>query len=168
MTVLGERLYVAGGLDLDDSRPGCQPSAALQVYDFRTRTWALGPPMPAAQDCGDGAAFKGKFYVVGGIDATGRASSAVAVYDPVADAWASGPPLPHTRRGHAVLVHAGRLVVFGGPARGPRQQVVLGDRSHGPLVLDADGTAWVVDPAVPPPPDGIKRIAPMVCSLPIG
>ena len=83
------------------------------------------------------------------------------------------PSLPRSRLEHAVLAHAGRLVVFGGlvfdGAPGLRQTHFTDEPPCGPLVLDAAGTAWVSDPAVVPPlPDGFTSSFPMACSLPVG
>jgi hypothetical protein len=138
------------------------PTDALQIYDPGSNAWRIGPELPNPQYYGDGAAFKGKMYVVAGKNASRRLSTAVSVYDPEVDAWVPGPRLPEPRFYHSVLVHRGRLVCFGGGG---------GEERSDPLVLSEDGTSWLHDPAVIPPlPPGFDHpvLAPMVCSVPVG
>lgn len=162
LAVLGGKFHVAGGLRWNADGSRRMPTDALQIYDPVSNAWRIGPELPNPQYYGDGAAFKGKMYVVAGKNASRRLSTAVAVYDPEVDAWAPGPRLPEPRFYHSVLVHRGRLVCFGGGG---------GEERSDPLVLSEDGTSWLHDPAVIPPlPPGFDHpvLAPMVCSVPVG
>ena len=158
--VLGDKLYVAGGLRWEDEGRQRSPSDALQVFCFTDRTWRLGPPLPAPQYYGDGASFGGKLYVVGGKNRDRKLSDVVVVFDPETGGWARGPALPGARYYHSALVHDDRLVVFGG--QGPPLFYDDADRNN---------PKWTHDPAVVPPlPEGYDHplLAPMVCSVPVG
>lgn len=76
--------------------------------------WVLGAPAPIALTEVAAAAHEGRIWVVGGMDAEGRATDRVLVYDPATDAWADGPPLPEAVH-HAALVadHDGLLLLGG-------------------------------------------------------
>ena len=157
VAVLGEKLYVAGGLHWDDDGRKRTPSDQLQIFDFRRGTWALGPRLPTSQYYGDGTAYDGKLYVVGGKNPQRKLCSKVAIFDPQTGTWAEGPSLPKPRFYHATLVHNNRLIVLGGQGL--------------PLVLNANHTEWTYDPDVLPSlPAGFDHplLAPMVCSVPIG
>jgi hypothetical protein len=159
--VIGGKLYVAGGsLAVTIGGPTGQ-SDALQIYDFQTKTWSFGPPLPHPQlDNGaSGCAHGSKLYVVGGIRELLEDSTLdVVIYDVTTETWTEGPPLPAPRLMHTTLVYQGRVVVIGGG----------GD----PLVLDEAAGAWVHDPDLVPPLPGIPPDVPlyaaMIASVPIG
>lgn len=76
--------------------------------------WVLGAPAPIALTEVAAAAHDGRIWVVGGMDADGRAVDRVLVYDPATDVWADGPPLPEAVH-HAALVSDGDfLFLIGG------------------------------------------------------
>lgn len=111
--VIGSSLYVAGGLCWG-SNGWRMPSDTLQVFDFGTRTWSLGPPMPAARYYGAGCACLGKLYIVGGKDASRQLTREVYVFDAASGEWSRGLKLPFDRYYHSCIEHRGKLVVFGG------------------------------------------------------
>jgi len=61
----------------------------------------------------------GKAIVVGGIDASGQATSATALYDMSLDQWHAAAPLAVARADHtATVIESGRLLVAGGTHAG--------------------------------------------------
>ena len=106
--VLGERLYLAGGLRADG-----QVSAALWVYDPRADVWTQAAPLPEGRSAAAAAALDGRLYLFGGWDGL-RARDTVWVYDPAQDGWAEGGRLPLAVRGAAALPVEGRVMVMGG------------------------------------------------------
>ena len=126
--------------------------------------------MPNQQYYSAGCAFKGELWVVGGKHATRELSTAVAIYDPATDVWREGPELPESRFYHALVEHAGRLVVFGGAA-GSDATLAAAEGLRPPLVLSEAGSSWVRDDGVCPPlPLGFEHplLAAMVASAPVG
>jgi len=55
--VIGGKLYVAGGLELDNVR------ATLFVYDPATNAWSMLTPMPTARFFANSGVINGKLYV---------------------------------------------------------------------------------------------------------
>ncbi|XP_062843055.1 kelch domain-containing protein 8A [Trichomycterus rosablanca] len=60
------------------------------------------------------AEIGGQLYILGGCDATGRATSCFELYCPEVDQWVSLPPMPTARAGAAVAVLGKQLLVAGG------------------------------------------------------
>lgn len=56
----------------------------------------------------------GQLYMLGGCDATGRATNHMELYCPEVDQWVSLPPMPTARAGAAVAVLGKQLLVVGG------------------------------------------------------
>ena len=154
--VIGEKLYLAGGWNIDWEEPS-EPSDALWIYEFRTNTWSLGPPLPWPQYFGGGCALGSKLYVVSGKHARDERTSDVVIYDTVAESWTVGPPLPEPLEYFTAIVHQNRIVV-------------IGDRS--PLILDEAAGVWGHDPDVVPPlpwvPPDKPLYAAMTASVPVG
>ncbi|MGB5048681.1 MAG: S8 family serine peptidase [Caldilineaceae bacterium] len=81
---IGDRVYVAGGVDLGAENDG--PRDTLYIYDTKTDVWSLGAPMPRSLYFASGAAAGGKFYVFGGFDGL-SISDGFLVYDPSTNQW---------------------------------------------------------------------------------
>jgi len=108
--VLGNRLYVAGGL-----YNGSIVTNLLVAYDLATSNTVTNlPPMPTSRASAAGAVLGNRFYVVGGYDATGTRLGTLEVYDPVANRWRTKTPMPTPREGAAAAVIGGKLYVAGG------------------------------------------------------
>jgi N-acetylneuraminic acid mutarotase/uncharacterized GH25 family protein len=133
--VVGEAVYVVGGwsmqgdeenewhetawkLDLSGSQPQWQP---LPSPPFQRRALAV-------------AAYDGKLYAIGGMDAEGGPSRAVDVFDPASGKWSSGPELPGE----------GRMAGFGASA------FATGDRLYITTIdgvlqrMSRDGSQWEI------------------------
>ena len=105
--VIGNQLFVAGGR-ADDNNTSL---STLQIFDFTTRTWRLGAPMPAAKQESIGVVVDGKLFVI----TSGMTSHdpTISVYDPPSDSWSieSNTPFRHMRVRYA-CAHNGRVIVF--------------------------------------------------------
>lgn len=76
--------------------------------------WTLLSPAPVEATEVAAAAFGGRIWVVGGLDASGAPLSSTHIYDPRSDQWSQGPDLPLGVH-HTSLVEAdGELYVIGG------------------------------------------------------
>lgn len=134
--VVGDELFVIGGF----VGTGNTPSAAVRIYDFATKEWSSGAPMPTPRGGIQAAVLNGRIHVVGG----GNASSTVAAheaYDPATNTWASLQPLPSSRGNPALAVFEGRLYAIGGASGGS----VFTDVD----VFDPVTGSWNDGPAVP-------------------
>ena len=103
--VIGNELFVAGGIGV-----GNEELSTLQIYDFTTRTWRLGAPLPWADCFSWGIVGDGKLYLVPEPDTT----RSMFVYDVQSNTWSNQPKPPYQGAGVYVkyaFAHKGRLVV---------------------------------------------------------
>ncbi len=114
---LDGKVYVLGGYPA--SR---QTQRTVQVYDTKTDTWSLGPPLPVANNHGMAIAVAGKVYLIGGQTTDAGAGSYVnTLYalDPARGVWEQRAPMPTARSAGAPVVLGGKIYVAGGrPPRG--------------------------------------------------
>ena len=105
--VIGNQLFVAGGRGSELGGPVDNQLSTLQIFDFTTRTWRLGAPMPAAQQETCGVVVDGKLFVIS------DNSASMLVYDPPSDTWTTESDIPYAGSavGHA-CAHNGRVIVF--------------------------------------------------------
>lgn len=127
--------------------PPATPSQSLVSVSHPAGPWTALSSAPAALTEVAAAAFEGRVWVVGGLDAGGQPSARVMRYDPDADAWDDGPPLPVPIH-HATLVAAeDGLYVMGGftAPYGP------GDLAPTEAVwrIANPGGTWEAGPALP-------------------
>ena len=108
--------------------------------------WLRFPNAPVALTEVATAAWPGGIWVVGGLDAQGRASDRVSVFDPAAGTWREGPRLPSPVHHSALLVWDSSLYLLGGygglGSSGPTERV---------LVLGAPDDGWEEAIALPAP-----------------
>ena len=115
--VIGTKLYVAGGLRWEQGWRIA--SDELQVYDFETRTWSLGPNLPGPRYYGAGCVCDGRLYLVGGKDASRDLTRSVIVFSPESPAgWSEVTSLPEFRYYHSCCAYKGKVLVFGGEGDG--------------------------------------------------
>mmetsp|Transcript_11644 Transcript_11644/g.34615 ORF Transcript_11644/g.34615 Transcript_11644/m.34615 type:complete len:464 (+) Transcript_11644:290-1681(+) len=115
--VIGTKLYVAGGLRWVGGWRIA--SDELQVFDFETRTWSLGPDLPGPRYYGAGCVCDGRLYIVGGKDESRNLTRSVIVFSPESPAgWSQVSSLPEFRYYHSCCNYKGKLVVFGGEGDG--------------------------------------------------
>jgi N-acetylneuraminic acid mutarotase len=111
--VIGNRIYVTGGSELDRGASS-EGSQTLEIYDVHTGKWARGPDMPTPRHHHGAAALKGELYVVGGRGRDDLSLDAVERFDPARGRWDRLAPLPLGVGGLSVVVAAGMVVAIGG------------------------------------------------------
>ena len=116
VAVLGDKLYVAGGLDA--ARPPGKPlgtaTDAVEVFDFDRGRWAQAAPMSRPREHVAAAEFDGHLYVFGGRDRKDDALSDAERYDPKRDRWDPVAPLQIPTGGGAAVTAGGGIFVMGG------------------------------------------------------
>jgi len=139
IAVLGDHLYVIGGY------PGARiTSDSVQVYDSRSDTWELGPPLPRPLHHTMAAVVDGRLYVIGGEAGNPTPGESVfqdSVYllDEQAGTWLPRASMPTARSGGGSGVIDGKIYVAGG--RPPRGSDLA--------VYDPAADQWTVLPDVP-------------------
>ena len=135
--VIGNQLVIAGGY-ATPSNPGLVGyNLVTQLYDFTTRTWRVGAPLPFRRTDACGVVCDAKLFVTSGHDSAG-----MLVYDPQADIWSAESyteqvaPISGELGVRAACTHNGRLVVFlkNGTAR---ERAAAGDWSAYDLADEA-------------------------------
>ena len=107
--VISNQLFVVGGLTVHPAHLELQPThhRALRIYDFTTRTWRLGAPLPRTMpnlECG--VVADGKLFAIRNDDRV------MFVYEPKTDTWTEEAfPWWDSHVGRACS-HNGRVVVF--------------------------------------------------------
>ncbi|MET8327335.1 carboxypeptidase regulatory-like domain-containing protein [Streptomyces sp. NPDC005181] len=112
--VLDGKLYVVGGMSVDDSF-----HSTVSAYDPKTKTWSTVHPYPEEINGASCGGIAGKLYCAGGytnlVDAPGgREVKDAFVYDPARDTWKRIADLPIDLAQSAYGVADGRLLVSGG------------------------------------------------------
>ena len=94
--VIGDQLLIAGADRTDN---------ALQIFDFTTGQWRLGPPLPEDEVAVDkpGIVSKDKLFI--------PSQSSMLIYDPQSDAWTQ-EPLPVGGSWKCACAHDGRIIAF--------------------------------------------------------
>ncbi|HEX5495359.1 MAG TPA: carboxypeptidase regulatory-like domain-containing protein [Mycobacteriales bacterium] len=89
--------------------------ASSRVYDPTTQTWSPIPEMTTMRDKPSVAYVGGKFYVIGGWNATtGALVSSTEIFDPATNTWSTGAADPRPHAATAVSVLNGTIYVIGG------------------------------------------------------
>ena len=93
--IIGDQLLIAGG-----SR-----ARTLQIFDFTTGQWRLGPPPPHGSDSSSGVVVEDKLFV--------PEQNSLLIYDPQSEAWTQeGFPRPLSGFWQCACAHHGRLIIF--------------------------------------------------------
>ena len=109
--VIGNELFVAGGRGVS-----YEDLSTLQIYDFTTKTWRLGAPLPYRRCGARGIVVDGKLYLVStklshyqGY----QGQSSTMVYDVQSNTWSQLPDPAIGRWDHGAMhafAHKGRIV----------------------------------------------------------
>ncbi len=113
--VLGERIFVPGGLTADR-----EPTAIVEAYSLTDQSWKRVAPLPRPLSSYALSTFDGKLYVFGGKDSQG-AINATFIYDPQVDRWREGRAMP-TQRAYAAAATIGAYIFVVGGYDGQREQ----------------------------------------------
>lgn len=112
---VGDKLYVAGGAPQTFGASGpIAPYPELQIYDFSTGEWSLGPKMPNPRHHVSGAALGGDVYVAGGRGEEDHSLTTFERYDPAKEEWESLAELPLGVASPGLVAVDGKLVIVGG------------------------------------------------------
>ncbi len=114
--VVGDRIYVAGGL----LSPNTGVSAHFDAYDPVTDTWDQLATLPQARHHIGLAEAGGSLFAVGGFSGgfpRWRAESDTFVYSPDDDTWSSGVDLPAPRAEFVIESVRDQVFVIGGRVR---------------------------------------------------
>lgn len=113
--VIGDKLYVAGGAPQTFGASGpVPPFPELQIYDFASGEWSLGPDMPSPRHHVGAAALDGDLYVAGGRGEADHSLDTFERYDPATEEWESLPKLPMGVASPGLVAVDGKLVIVGG------------------------------------------------------
>lgn len=94
MEVLGDCLYVAGGLSRTDNG-GIIDMLACEVYNPLADSWTSFPPLPVPHVGSGSAVLEGKFYVLGGYSQEDYSDiKMVHRYDPATQQWENMGKMP--------------------------------------------------------------------------
>jgi len=110
--VVGDRLYVAGGMVAD--RPIGRAVGTLEIFDFARNRWSRGPSMRHPGDHVAGVVAAGRLYVMGGRDARSDGLPYVQRFDPARGRWEVLDSLPEPTSGLDAVVAGGTIVTIGG------------------------------------------------------
>ena len=117
--IIGNELFVAGGRvwHTVNGVGHSEDLSTLQIYDFTTRTWRLGAPLPRRRCGACGIVVDGKLYLVSSklSDLYYDGQSSTMVYDVQSNTWTELPDPPLSRFGACTLhafAHNGRIVAF--------------------------------------------------------
>lgn len=150
-TVLGGRIWVAGGLVSSD-----EPTASTQFYDPIINSWGLGPELPEPVHHAMLVTYRDQLVLIGGFHAHDKDMLAVTspqmlVLDNNTGKWERGPDLNYPRAAGGAAVIGDQIVVVGGRTGDPQELVA-------PTEI-YDGTSWRVAAALPVPGDHLAVTA---------
>ena len=109
-TELDGRIYVFGGY------PSTRKTVTtFQIYDIKTNTWRLGPPLPELNNHGMSVAVDGILYLIGGQTDEQRAYvDSVFAFNPKTETWTAKARMPTKRSAGWAIAHEGKVYVAGG------------------------------------------------------
>jgi len=144
----GDRIYLAGGLFVDDATGGIGVSDRLYSYADGDAAWTEHARLPAATHHPNGVGADGRLYTIGGFNPVeGGAwgmTDAVRIYDPASDVWSEGPALPFAYAETVTAQIGDRIHVATG--RRPWGEANARWQDHGDvadhLVLDIAAGTW--------------------------
>ena len=149
--VFGGKLLVAGGLVWPEGG-SMVATDVVEAYDPVTDSWSTGPSMLAPRSQGASATAGGKFYAMGGMEASGVVSNAVEALSTSSGSaltfkgtWRTMPSLRPARWRHAADVLGKSIVVVGG---------LSGDELHALSRVDAfnvETQTWTALQSLPIP-----------------
>jgi len=151
VAVIGNRIYVAGGLALNGS-----VVASFEVFDTETRLWSQLPSMPTARDHLTAQAVNGKFYAIAGRNGgITNVQGPTEEFDPETSAWRTRAPIPVVRGGLGSGVINGRIIVFGGEGNSGRPEQTFQENHE----YDPATDTWRALAPMPTPRHGLYGIS---------
>jgi N-acetylneuraminic acid mutarotase len=132
--IIDGKLYVVGGWNMEGADKTNWHTTAL-VCDLTQPElkWTELPTPPFQRRAVSLAAWKGKLYVMGGMEESGGTTTEVAVYDPTSLAWSTGPAL-----------HGSGMEGFGTSSFAACDKLIVTTMSGSVQMLSDDGTKWIL------------------------
>ncbi len=122
--VIGAHIYSGGGVG----------SSQIDRYSPAEDSWESFPGLNIfPRDHSAAVAFQGEFWIMGGRDTAGSATTGVTIFDPVTGNSRNGPPMNTPRSGFAASVVNGRIVVTGGENAAP-PRVINNTEAYDPAI----------------------------------
>ena len=146
-TVLGDKLYLAGGMACHGLGGEYKNFDTLLVYDPNARSWTVAAPMSPARCYAAAAAMGGRIWVIGGgVERNGVRVPVdlVQCYDPIVDRWSDAPALDVPRMEAVAATVGGRLYVAGGSDDHDRTLATM-------ISIGPGENAWRREPNLPVP-----------------
>tara|TARA_R110000824_G_scaffold399843_1_gene605944 strand:+ start:31023 stop:32036 length:1014 start_codon:yes stop_codon:yes gene_type:complete len=139
-----DKIFVAGGFEVEGGSTLISESAAFWIYDIRTGSWNAAPDMPGTRVGLSLAAVGDKIYAIGG---RGSNPSRVYVFDLGKAEWTTLPAANPSPRSAAASVVVGDDIYLIGGASGGRASARVD-------ILDASRGVWRSGPSLPSPREG--------------
>jgi uncharacterized GH25 family protein/N-acetylneuraminic acid mutarotase len=93
--VIGDKLYVVGGWNLEGKSPGIwQPDGLVFDFNDAQAGWQKLPLPDFKRRALAAGVWKGKLFALGGMDEKAKPSLRVDFFDPQSGNWSQGPKLP--------------------------------------------------------------------------
>jgi N-acetylneuraminic acid mutarotase len=117
--IVGNKIYIIGGRIGSAFNTFSSNTDIVEVYDPETDQWGrLLAPMPTPRSAVAWGTYKGRIYVAGGEERSGRpwqrTYRAVEAYDPATNLWTSLPPMEFPRHGLAGDILNGKFHLVSG------------------------------------------------------
>ena len=131
--ILGDKIYVVGGWEMDGNENAEWHSSALvlNLKEENPRWREIASP-PFERRASAVAAHNDQIFVVGGMDRNGGPTKEVAVYDPKTDSWGKGP----------ALLGEGSMAGFGAAAWSTGGRLIVSTYEGDILRLDETMQVW--------------------------
>ncbi|MBS4034202.1 MAG: T9SS type A sorting domain-containing protein [Ignavibacterium sp.] len=111
--LLDGKIYVLGGMQVNNSVVNWNGLKSFEVYDLVTETWSTLPDMPRYRWGLSVVAFENKIYVLGGRSLDVRPPS-IDVYDPQDSSWSTVTNIPTPRYKLAACVVDNNIYIIDG------------------------------------------------------
>ncbi len=129
VSVNNGKVYSAFGYD------GSADIKSMYVYDPDSGSWSQAASAADTREGNPAHGFiNGKFYAVGGWDASGAPDKKLEIYDPATDSWSTGTAAPQAFAGAGSAVLGGKLYSVGGCTSTCGNKAVM--------VYDASADSW--------------------------
>ena len=122
--VVGDKIYLIGGINLDENLGGSAPPLSrVDVYDTQTNTWHQAAGMLTPRIGPRAAAFSSDIYVFGGYIRMALPNElrkktvytkTVEAYDTRTNTWVKKRDMPTLRRSFGTAVVDGKIYIIGG------------------------------------------------------
>jgi Kelch motif len=154
------KLYVLGGCDharktgpMPNNSPWLGSHHAFE-YDPGKDAWRTLRPLPHSSAAGALVEFRGKLYLIGGVDTNGIVLDRVQEYDPVAETWRERAKMPLAREHIGAAMLDSLIYVVAGREKGLGDVSVTAFQAYNPVT-----DQWQTLPNLPTARSGLSLAA---------